>query len=79
MGMKKMTALKRAREGEGDEKRVTTAQGESSADLIWIQQGKRMAEILEEIAADGGVAEIADPLAWEREIRQDRPLPGRES
>jgi hypothetical protein len=26
----------------------------------------------------GTFASIADPVAWQREIRQDRPLPGRE-
>ena len=38
-----------------------------------------LAAILERIAARGGVASIPDPLAWEREQRQDRHLPGRES
>lgn len=33
---------------------------------------------LAELAAAGGIAAIPDPAAWEREIRQDRPLPGRE-
>lgn len=32
---------------------------------------------LEALAAAGGIASISDPVAWEREIRQDRPLPGR--
>ncbi len=26
----------------------------------------------------GGISEIKDASAWQREIRQDRPLPGRE-
>lgn len=26
----------------------------------------------------GGISEIEDASAWQREIRQDRPLPGRE-
>jgi hypothetical protein len=33
---------------------------------------------LAELAAAGGISSIPDPAAWEREIRQDRPLPGRE-
>jgi hypothetical protein len=45
----------------------------SSAD-----RGKRMAAALEEVAARGGLTGIADPLAWEREQRTDRALPGRE-
>jgi hypothetical protein len=35
-------------------------------------------EALAELAAAGGISSIPDPAAWEREIRQDRPLPGRE-
>lgn len=27
---------------------------------------------------DSGLGSIKDPVAWQREIRQDRPLPGRE-
>ncbi|HET6575813.1 MAG TPA: hypothetical protein VFG68_19585 [Fimbriiglobus sp.] len=42
------------------------------------ERGKRMAAALERLAARGGVASIPDPLAWEREQREDRPLPGRE-
>jgi hypothetical protein len=33
---------------------------------------------LRRIAARGGIMNIADPARWQREIRQDRPLPGRE-
>jgi hypothetical protein len=42
------------------------------------EQGKRMREILEELAAMRALASITDPAAWERETRRDRPLPGRE-
>ncbi len=34
---------------------------------------------LERIAARGGIAGIDDPMAWQREHRTDRLLPGRES
>ncbi len=34
-------------------------------------------DALARIAARGGLAEIDDPVAWQREIRQDRPLNGR--
>ena len=37
----------------------------------------RAAAALREIAKRGGVPEIPDPVAWQREIRKDRPLPGR--
>jgi hypothetical protein len=40
--------------------------------------GKKMAEALQQLAKLGGVKSIPDPLAWQREIRQDRPLPGRD-
>lgn len=40
-------------------------------------RGPRMAEILERLAANGGVASITDPSQWQREHRQDRDLPGR--
>lgn len=33
---------------------------------------------LEELAILGGIASIPDPPAWQRDIREDRPLPGRE-
>lgn len=33
---------------------------------------------LDRIAARGGIAGIPDPVAWQREQRSDRPLPGRE-
>lgn len=40
-------------------------------------QGQRMAAALEKLA-NSALAQIADPLAWERERREDRGLPGRE-
>jgi hypothetical protein len=40
-------------------------------------QGARMAAALELIASRGGLTAITDPLAWEREQREDRALPGR--
>jgi len=41
-------------------------------------RGKEMADALAQIAARGGISSIPDPAAWQREIRQDRPLPGRD-
>jgi hypothetical protein len=41
--------------------------------------GKQVAEIMEQIAKRGtAFREIKDPVAWQREIREDRPLPNRE-
>ena len=36
-------------------------------------------DAMRELRALGGLKEvIPDPVAWQREMRQDRPLPGRE-
>jgi hypothetical protein len=42
------------------------------------QQGKRMADALERLAARGGVSSIDDASEWQRKQREDRPLPGRQ-
>jgi predicted HAD superfamily phosphohydrolase YqeG len=39
---------------------------------------RRMAEALEKLAAADAFSGISDPSEWQREIRKDRPLPGRE-
>lgn len=39
-------------------------------------EGARMASALERLAALGGSG-IDDPLEWQRQSRQERPLPGR--
>src|SRR5262245_30790967 len=41
-------------------------------------QGQRMAAALEKLAAGPASDQLSDPLGWERETRQDRPLPNRE-
>ena len=41
-------------------------------------RGKRMADALAKLAQIGAFSGIKDPVAWQRQIRQDRPLPGRE-
>jgi len=33
---------------------------------------------LEKIAANNVFADISDPVEWQRDLRQDRPLPGRD-
>jgi hypothetical protein len=40
-------------------------------------RGAEMGRILEELARGGGLSGI-DPLDWQREVRRDRTLPGRE-
>ncbi len=42
------------------------------------ERGRQMAELLRELAKSNPFKDIADPVAWQREIRKDRPLPGRE-
>ncbi|MFT3785190.1 MAG: hypothetical protein QM770_03370 [Tepidisphaeraceae bacterium] len=40
--------------------------------------GAALARVLRDIRAQGGITSIEDPVAWQREQRVDRPLPGRE-
>lgn len=42
------------------------------------ERGQQMAEALSKLAKYGAFKEIDDPREWQREIRQDRPLPGRD-
>ncbi len=42
------------------------------------EQGAKMAAILERLAVRGAVTGIDDPVAWERSLREDRDLPGRD-
>ncbi|MGB7441644.1 MAG: hypothetical protein WA919_11285 [Coleofasciculaceae cyanobacterium] len=39
---------------------------------------QKLVEILEKVAASNVFANISDPVRWQRELRQDRPLPGRD-
>ena len=49
------------------------------ADVLTPEERRRLREeALRELAAMGAFREIDDPVAWQREIRKDRPLPGRE-
>jgi hypothetical protein len=41
-------------------------------------QGAKLARLFEELSRLDPFREIDDPVAWQREIRKDRPLPGRE-
>ena len=41
-------------------------------------RGPAMAALLEKLAARGTFAAIPDPVKWQRELRQDRTVPGRE-
>ncbi len=41
-------------------------------------RNEKLAAILERLAASDIHKHFPDPLEWQREIRKDRPLPGRE-
>ena len=41
-----------------------------------LRHGQQVADILQKIADSGGLG-INDPVAWQREVRQDRALPFR--
>jgi hypothetical protein len=43
-----------------------------------VNTGERMAAALEQLTASQAVASIEDPRAWQREVRRDRPLPGKD-
>ena len=48
-------------------------------DAAVVEERRRQAlAALEEIASRGGIRSIPDPMAWQRETRKDRPLPGRD-
>lgn len=42
------------------------------------ERGAKAAALLEELARRNTFSEIVDPIEWQREIRKDRQLPGRE-
>ncbi|VFN05828.1 MAG: hypothetical protein BECKG1743E_GA0114224_109234, partial [Candidatus Kentron sp. G] len=54
----------------------TLSDGPQVTDELAISKGKQATSILQEIADSGGLG-IRDPLAWQREVREDRPLPFR--
>lgn len=39
---------------------------------------EKLYQLMEEMAAYNAFSEIKDPVEWQREIRKDRTLPGRE-
>ncbi len=56
-----------------------TVLDEPSAEAGWDEERRgRMLEALERLAARGTFAHIDDAVEWQRETRQDRPLPRRE-
>jgi len=43
------------------------------------ERGKRLKKALLKLAEMGTFAHIQDPVEWQRQVRKDRPLPGRDS
>ncbi len=52
---------------------------EEPAPELLPKRGRVMAEALAELARRGTFAEIADPVAWQRELRSERALPDRDT
>jgi hypothetical protein len=64
---------------EGDtEVQITLLRPDPEPDEVRRARRRSAVAALRELAAAGGISAIPDPGAWEREIRQDRPLPSRE-
>jgi hypothetical protein len=42
------------------------------------EQGEKMAEALSKLAETGAFSDVEDPGAWQKEMRRDRSLPGRD-
>jgi len=49
-----------------------------SAGVDWPARREAALAALQRLATRGGIRSIPDPVAWQREQRQDRVLPGRE-
>ena len=49
------------------------------ADVMLSEPDRRtkIIQALEELASQGGIQGIPDPVAWQKNARQDRELPGR--
>lgn len=47
---------------------------EATPNLSLRKRGRAMAEVLEELANAGGLLEMEDPVAWQRQVRHDRVL-----
>lgn len=41
-------------------------------------QGQKMGDALAKLAESSAFSTVDDPSAWQREVRHDRPLPGRD-
>jgi len=58
--------------------RVTVLNEEPAAQSDLDARRRRVRDALDALAANYAFGEIRDPVAWQREVRKDRPLPGRD-
>ena len=56
---------------------VTVLPTEDTASHPHVPSGRRLADVLKRLARENPVPSIPEPVAWQRDIRQDRALPGR--
>lgn len=61
--------------GDGATFRIVPVVREEDSAVV---RGEKMAAALAKLAAVNAFSEIEDPARWQREIRKDRVLPGRE-
>ncbi|MEO5350482.1 MAG: hypothetical protein H7836_12665 [Magnetococcus sp. YQC-3] len=54
------------------------ADGQPTENNSRVPNGDRIADLLTEMAEKGIGKIFGDPMEWQREVRRDRPLPGRE-
>lgn len=57
---------------------IVTILDEPSPPVIPPSNPTAVAEALDKIAKMGGIHSFGDPLEWQRDVRKDRPLPGRD-
>jgi len=57
---------------------LETQLGKHPVSLDTSERKHRLGQALEKLVEARPFGDIVDPVAWQREIRKDRPLPGRE-
>ncbi|MBL8206522.1 MAG: hypothetical protein JNM09_19970 [Blastocatellia bacterium] len=71
-----------------DEEPVASGEGHALSVLVTIVEEtvqpttenhrQKIAQVLNRLAARNTLAEIDDPVAWQKDLREDRTLPGRD-
>jgi len=52
--------------------------GAKEEELRSKERSERLYRLMENMAASGGIKSVKDPVAWQREVREDKKLYGRE-